>query len=100
MNVSHERRMKMASVGFTLLISSLFLSASAFAADPEIDFFEAKIRPILIARCYKCHSAETGKTHGGLALDTRSGWEKGGENGPALVPGKAEAQPAHQGHWL
>lgn len=91
MKISHERRMKIANFGFVILLSYLFLSASAFAADPEIDFFEAKVRPILIARCYKCHSAETGKTHGGLALDTRSGWEKGGENGPALVPGKAEA---------
>lgn len=50
-------------------------------------FFESKVRPILVERCYECHSMET-KTKGGLALDSRSGWEKGGDTGPAIVPGQ------------
>jgi cytochrome c553 len=50
-------------------------------------FFEGKVRPLLAANCYSCHSAESGKAKGGLVLDTRDGWQKGGEHGPALVPG-------------
>jgi hypothetical protein len=50
-------------------------------------FFEVKIRPVLVERCYSCHSAGK-KTRGGLALDTRAGLRKGGANGPVVVPGK------------
>ncbi len=53
----------------------------------ETKFFEQKIRPVLADKCYKCHSAEAGKTKGGLALDTRDGARKGGDTGPAIVPG-------------
>src|SRR5262245_22959550 len=53
----------------------------------ELTFFEQKIRPLLIERCFECHS--TGKeTKGGLRLDTRAGWQQGGDSGPAIVPGK------------
>ena len=49
------------------------------------DFFENKIRPLLIEHCLKCHDgAATDKPKGGLALDTRAGWEKGGEHGPLI----------------
>ena len=57
------------------------------AAESDDEFFETKIRPLLIERCCGCHSEEKGKTHGGLALDTKQGWEKGGESGPPIVPG-------------
>ena len=49
-------------------------------------FFESKIRPILVARCYECHSAAK-KQQGGLRLDTRDGWRTGGDSGPAVVAG-------------
>src|SRR3982750_3780082 len=60
--------------------------AAAVAAAPTLSaeqtqFFESKIRPILTANCYKCHSVEQGKAKGGLTLDTREGTLKGGENG-------------------
>src|SRR5436190_9715059 len=55
-----------------------------------LDFFEKKIRPVLTEKCYKCHSADSEKIKGGLTLDTREGIRKGGENGPAVVPGKLE----------
>jgi hypothetical protein len=57
------------------------------AAAEGIAFFEKKIRPVLVAQCYKCHSAESEKIRGGLVLDTREGIRKGGDNGPAVVPG-------------
>ncbi len=57
----------------------------------SIAFFEKKIRPVLVAECYGCHSSEKGKkVRGGLSLDTREGMRKGGESGPVLVPGSPE----------
>ena len=56
----------------------------------EDEFFEKHIHPILKRRCYECHSHESGKSKGGLVLDSRSGWEKGGGEGPAIVPGKPD----------
>ena len=55
----------------------------------EADFFDSKVLPVLQRRCYECHSHEK-KIKGGLTLDSRSGWEKGGDTGPALVPGKPD----------
>jgi hypothetical protein len=51
------------------------------------DFFETKVRPLLAQRCLTCHSGAAAR--GGLALDSRAGWQKGGASGPALVPGSA-----------
>src|ERR1700743_1567474 len=51
------------------------------------DYFENKVRPILVDRCYKCHSADAQKVKGNLFLDTREGCLKGGDTGPAVVPG-------------
>ena len=53
----------------------------------QLDFFEKKIRPVLTESCYKCHSAESGKSRGGLKLDTHDAMLAGGNTGPALVPG-------------
>jgi hypothetical protein len=54
----------------------------------EIEFFESKIRPILIARCLDCHGAA--KQKGGLRLDSRASILSGGSTGPAVEPGKPE----------
>ena len=54
----------------------------------ETDF--SKVEALLRTRCFECHSHEK-KIKGGLALDSKSGWEKGGESGPAIIPGKPEA---------
>ena len=56
--------------------------------DPShLEFFEKRIRPVLVDKCYKCHSADAEKLKGGLLLDSRWGWQQGGESGPAIVPG-------------
>ncbi len=55
-----------------------------------IEFFESHIRPALIQYCYECHSAET-EASGGLLLDSRQGLQAGGDSGPALVEGHAQA---------
>ena len=58
------------------------------ADDQGVEFFETQIAPILKRRCYQCHSHESGKAKGGLVLDSRHGWEKGGSEGAAITPGK------------
>src|SRR3954470_2444791 len=70
-----------------VFLLSLLLGASLRAED-ETAFFESKIRPLLTDRCLECHGEK--KQKGGLRLDSKSGGEKGGESGTALVPGKAE----------
>ncbi len=57
----------------------------------EIAFFEKKIRPVLVDKCYKCHSADSEKVKGSLVLDSRDGVRRGGDKGPAVVPGDVEA---------
>ena len=53
------------------------------------DYFASKIEPLLRKRCFECHSHEQ-SIEAGLALDSRSGWEIGGDSGTAVVPGKPE----------
>ena len=78
-------------VRLALLASVSALSAPAADSPAGHDFFENKIRPLLIEHCLKCHDGGApDKPKGGLALDTRAGWEKGGEHGPALVPGQPD----------
>src|SRR5262245_55013081 len=47
------------------------------------EFFEKKIRPVLVEHCYKCHSVEAKSPRGGLRLDSRDAIRKGGDTGPA-----------------
>src|SRR5262249_50504269 len=52
-----------------------------------LQFFEKQVRPLLIKHCYQCHSSEARVLKGGLHLDSREGWMKGGDSGLAVVPG-------------
>ncbi|MEO5740485.1 MAG: PSD1 and planctomycete cytochrome C domain-containing protein [Vicinamibacterales bacterium] len=63
-------------------------STSLAAQTPDIEFFEAKIRPVLAQKCYGCHNSKMAAPKGGLVLDSKEGIMKGGASGPALVPGK------------
>src|SRR5437016_14297048 len=76
-------------------VSGLAATAQRLKEQPTlsregIEFFEKRIRPVLTEKCYKCHSAAAEKIKGGLRLDSRSGWMKGGESGPVIVPGNPE----------
>ncbi len=63
-------------------------SRAAEETTAAVEFFEQKVRPILVDQCYACHSAQAKKVRGDLLLDTRAGWEKGGSSGkPAVIPG-------------
>ena len=54
------------------------------------DFFEKNIRPVLVEKCYKCHSTESEKIKADLRLDTKSAILKGGISGPSVIPFKPE----------
>ncbi|MFO0803477.1 MAG: PSD1 and planctomycete cytochrome C domain-containing protein [Gemmataceae bacterium] len=79
-----------------VLFAAAFLllpHASASAADDPaaVEFFEKKIRPVLVEHCQKCHDADAEKNKklkGGLRLDSKAAWMKGGDAGPVIVPGK------------
>src|SRR5262245_43588772 len=78
---------------FTCLLGSLCIVLPARPAGPsavDLDCFEKKIRPVLVDKCYECHSAQAKKVQAKLLLDTRDGIRKGGESGPALLPGKPD----------
>ncbi len=85
-----------------------FLMLGLLSVDPpadarsqeEVEFFEKKIRPLLVEHCYECHGER--KQQGSLRLDHPDGWLQGGDTGPALVPGKPDESLlmvalAHQG---
>ncbi len=67
-------------------------AAQALGADDEAsrDFFEAKVRPVLIEHCYPCHSTASAKSKGGLRLDDRDATRAGGDSGPTVVPGRPD----------
>lgn len=74
-----------------LLAAGLARGALPGAAEPspaDRVFFEGKVRPLLIARCYECHGEK--KQKGNLRLDSRAGWQTGGDLGAVIVPGQPE----------
>jgi len=81
-----------------VLLATAFLAlprAAAAADDPKaVEFFENKIRPVLVEHCYKCHSEDKVEGNkrvlpkGGFRLHTKADLLKGGDTGPAIVPGK------------
>ncbi len=84
---------------FTLILlippcSNAWAGGAGSDDDPE-DFFERKVRPILAGTCVKCHGPV--KASGGLRVDSREAILKGGETGPAVVPGDAEEEPLDPG---
>ncbi len=59
--------------------------------DPAgVEFFETKIRPVLVKHCYECHSDAAKEPKGKFRLDSRAGMLAGGESGVAVVPGNVE----------
>jgi cytochrome c553 len=82
-----------AGLAVALCASAAHLAGAVAAAAPaiapqDLQFFETRVRPVLVDRCYKCHSHDADKIKGGLMLDTREGMLHGGDTGPAVDPGK------------
>src|SRR3954452_21198462 len=72
----------------------VLLTATAARADGQdaapVAFFEKQVGPLLAEHCHACHSAKANKARGGLTLDSRDALLKGGETGPAVLPGQPE----------
>src|SRR5215471_7197231 len=88
-------RAALTSVACCLALGGVTLMRSAARAEDAADeagvrLFEEKIAPVLKAECYRCHSEDAEKLRGGLRLDSRAGMLKGGDTGPAVVPGKSD----------
>src|SRR5436190_3680098 len=75
----------------TVLIALYVPAFSLRADDAGLEFFEKKVRPLLVTHCYECHSADARKIGGGLLLDSRDDVLKGGESGPVIEPGQLDA---------
>ncbi len=75
--------------GFWLAVLCLALRTRFNAAEPDVDFFENRIRPLFVEHCIECHGPK--KQKGGLRLDSRAGWERGGEGGAVVVKGRPES---------
>ena len=72
-------------------LKSVELQQAATADAGKVEFFEAKIRPVLVAHCYACHATDAKDVKGGLLLDSRQGMLVGGDSGTVLVPGVPDA---------
>ncbi len=79
-----------AMVAMLAMVPASAVAGEKPGASPS-DFFEARVRPVLVDHCYRCHSAGAKSLKGGLRLDTADGMVRGGDSGPAVVPGDLEA---------
>src|ERR1043165_9570451 len=79
------------TIAVVLPLSSLQASQPSTKTTPEqIEFFEKRIRPLLVSHCYECHSQGAKKVKGNLYLDSRAGVRKGGRSGVVLVAGQPQ----------
>src|SRR5438132_12641570 len=70
-----------------IAILSMLACVAASAQDTPNEFFEKRIRPVLSAKCYACHSATK---LGGLQLTSRAAVLAGGKSGPAIITGNSQ----------
>ena len=80
--------LKLSFAAAVVMWCSLVCGVARAATPAQLDFFEQRIRPMLVTECYECHGAK--KQKGGLRVDFRDGLLKGGDSGPALVPGDSK----------
>ncbi|MDB5311787.1 MAG: hypothetical protein JWO38_5989 [Gemmataceae bacterium] len=102
--IDSRSAIRMVLSGFGLAVALTAVLAQAVrAGGPSAEgvaFFEKEVRPLLVEKCQRCHGSK--KQEGGLRVDSRAALLKGGESGPAVVPGKGDkgtllAAVRHQG---
>ena len=76
--------------GASATFSALSMVAAGSDGTAGQEYFETHIRPLFAEHCYKCHSVDAEKLKANLYLDSRAGWQTGGDSGPAIVPGDPE----------
>lgn len=74
-------------IALALFASGLMLHANN---SQGLEYFETHIRPLFVEYCYECHSGDSEKLQANLYLDSRTGWQTGGDSGPAIIPGRPE----------
>ena len=88
---AHCRQALFAARGAVLSVG-VFVSLIPLWSGPlspqQVEFFDARVRPLLAANCYQCHSAQAKPLFAGLHLDSRAGVLQGSETGPVIVPGE------------
>jgi len=72
-----------------LSVSAIVAADDDFSAE-DIEFFESKVRPLLVEHCYDCHSTDASSLRAGLYVDSREGMINGGDSGPAALAGKPD----------
>src|SRR5262249_56921909 len=77
-------------LSLAFLVSDRLAARDGAPAAESAAFFQQKVRPILEQNCFQCHSHAAKKSKGGLMLDARESVLKGGDSGPAVVPGKPD----------
>ena len=81
--------MSVTAQSLILPLLGVCLTSPSALADSRKEFFEARIRPLLLKHCVECHGPQ--KQESGLRLDFRDGWSSGGDRGVSIVPGKPQA---------
>lgn len=84
MKVTHTVRIALPVAALSLLLA---MGGRSLLADERDEFFETRIRPVLVEQCYECHNSSK-TAEGGLAMDQRAATLKGGDGGAIIVPGK------------
>ncbi len=78
------------SVGLVIvLLANVAAEPATVSSDEQMRFYESRIRPLLVAKCFECHAGENDE--GGLRLDAADAITKGGDSGPSVVPGDPES---------
>jgi mono/diheme cytochrome c family protein len=85
-----EMRVLMRMSGPFLVLACALATTASEPDRAGADFLETRVRPVLAEHCYACHSSQAKKLKGGLLLDSLEGMRKGGQTGPAVVPGKPD----------
>jgi hypothetical protein len=79
-----------AALGLAFICRAVLAADGAALSPEDVEFFETKIRPVLVEKCYECHSQSAKELKGGLLLDSREAMRKGGDTGAAVTPGEVE----------
>ncbi len=77
-------------IGIAILITGLQPAEADTPSADQLAYFESRVRPILVEQCYSCHSVQSDEIEAGLVLDSKWGWETGGDSGAAIVPGNLD----------
>jgi hypothetical protein len=86
----NRRRPSLVLVPVCASMLSLLTSACSRADELGIEFFEKKVRPVLVKHCYECHSMSAKEIKGGLRVDVGSGLTEGGDSGPSIEAGEPD----------